>query len=120
MREDVPNLKNNESIIINLDDSGNEGTHWTACYKRGGKIYYYEPYGMPFPEELKHKNKNNIFIYNTGHHQLTTSKTCGWFCIYFINEMEHGKDFYDVIMFFDVNNQNANEKLIEKYFKKVL
>ena len=39
MRDNLPkNIKAGESIVINLDNSSGNGTHWTALYRDKEKI----------------------------------------------------------------------------------
>ena len=44
-KNDVPILKNNQSTIINLQDSDKNGSHW-VCYKKIGKIFYFDSYAV--------------------------------------------------------------------------
>ena len=46
------------------------------------------------------------------------SSTCGYFCLYFLNEMNKGVDYFDLLQVFR-KDTNYNEKFIEKYFKKL-
>lgn len=118
MRDNIPKLQINESVIINLDDSIGNGTHWVGVYMKNDKLCYMDSFGLPYPNELRIINATKKIEYNTSHLQEIESATCGWFCIYFINEMYNGKEYYDVMYPFDLNDQQKNEKYIEKYFKK--
>jgi hypothetical protein len=51
---------------------------------------------------------------NTYRIQALDSMMCGYFCIYMINEMCKGKQFYDVLLEFDPNNYKKNDQLISK------
>lgn len=118
MRDNIPKLQINESIIINLDDSIGNGTHWVGAYMKNDKLCYMDSFGLHYPNELRIINPTKKIEYNTSHLQEIESATCGWFGIYFINEMYNGKEYYDVMYPFDLNDQQKNEKYIEKYFKK--
>lgn len=119
MRDNIPKIQINESMIINLDDSVGNGTHWVGVYIKNNKLCYMDSYGLPYPNELRQVNPTKKIEYNTSHIQEIETSTCGWFGIYFINEMYKGKEYYDIMYPFDLNNQNKNEKYIEKYFKKL-
>lgn len=118
MRDQIPKLLNNECIIINLDNNLGDGTHWTGAYMTKNKLCYFDSFGLPFPNELKLSNNKQI-EYNNTHYQNEFSSSCGWFCIYFINELNNGKSYYDTMYNFDIHNQSNNEKYIKNYFKNL-
>lgn len=41
----VPNLKQSESAIVNLDDSSQPGSHWIAIVKHDGHLLVYDSFG---------------------------------------------------------------------------
>ena len=43
--------------------------------------------------------------------------TCGYFCLYFLNEMHQGNDYFDLLQVFDVRDTAKNEKFIQQYFE---
>ena len=45
-KNNVPNLKNNESSIVNLANSFNKGTHWIAMKFIDNKLFYFDSYGI--------------------------------------------------------------------------
>ena len=58
---------------------------------------------------LLHQNQQIQNLYST---------TCGYFCLYFLNEMNKGVDYFDLLQVFK-QDTNYNEKFIERYFKKL-
>ena len=95
--------KKHSPCIINLDDFGNQGTHWVCCFpsycfanltqgsakpwlspflapKALGSLNYFDSFGMPYPEEYaKRAKKENLqIIYNTSQYQELTSVLCGY------------------------------------------
>ena len=40
------------------------------------------------------------------------------FCLYFLNEMHKGKDYFNLLQVFS-SDTNKNEAFIERYFKKL-
>ena len=64
-KHDEPILKNNQSIIINLQDSNKNGSHWVSYKKIDNKIFYFDSYGVAYiPDIIKNQYPNNIFICN--------------------------------------------------------
>ena len=47
-KDNFPVLKNNQSTIINLQDSDKNGSHWVSYKKIGNKIYYFCSYGVAY------------------------------------------------------------------------
>lgn len=68
---------------INLDDLGSQGTHWVccfqdsknplnknskiSCFKRKNTLYYFDSFGMPYPEEYKASAFKNNYRLSTTH-----------------------------------------------------
>ena len=51
-KDNVPLLKNNQSTIINLQDSDKSGSHWVSYKKIGNKVFYFDSYGVAFIPDL--------------------------------------------------------------------
>ena len=45
-KDNVPVFKNNQSTIINLQDSDKNGSHWVSYKKIGNKIFYFDSYAV--------------------------------------------------------------------------
>lgn len=117
MRDALPTLKKNESIIINLDDSDNAGSHWVALISIGKKLQYFDSFGVYPPDEIKSKYKKKV-MFSTMQVQDINSNRCGWYCLYFLNEISKGIDYFDLIYLYDIHNKNKNEKQLKNYFIK--
>lgn len=64
-----------------------------------------------------HANKKDLtLIHQNRQIQNLYSLTCGYFCIYFLNEMTSDNDYFDLLQVFSFDT-NEDEKFIEKYFK---
>lgn len=79
----------NESGIINLDSSQNQGSHWTAYIKKGKDILYFDSYGNLRPpiEVISYfytSDNKNIIRYNYDRHQTYNKTNCGQLCIKFL------------------------------------
>ena len=108
-KDNVPVLKNNESTIINLQDSDKNGSHW-VCYKKiGNKIFYFDSFAVSFiPDIIKNQYPNHKFICNIYRIQAMDSNQCGRFCILFVRGNIKNEN--------DYNNFYCNLKKI--FFKK--
>lgn len=92
------------------------GCHWAATYVKDNTINYFDSFGMPpFQELVNHAEKKNLTLphQNNQIQDLYTTK-CGYFCLYFLNEMSKGTEYL-----FDFNNTKHNRKFISKYFNIV-
>ena len=67
--------------IINLDNLEGPGTHWVTCYLSKNKsiLYYFDSFGMPYPEEYKARAKIDDVkvIHNIYHYQNIKSLLLG-------------------------------------------
>ena len=82
-KDNVPLLKNNQSTIINLQDSDKSGSHWVSYKKIGNEIFYFDSYGVAFiPEIIKNQYPNHKFICNIYRVQSTDSIQCARYCVY--------------------------------------
>lgn len=118
-KDDIPNsLKNNESIIINLDSSstGRGGTHWTTLKKTKDGYVYFDSFGMPCPEQVKKLTKGAKMLWNSSQFQHNDSILCGYYCVFVLQELYKRKSYYDVLYGLNLNSTEANEALIRSVF----
>ncbi len=90
-------LQCNKSYIVNLESTidpetgkENEGSHYVCfqCnkYPSGEKqCIYFDSYGMPPPEEIKHFCSPTKVHFNTKDIQSIQGDMCGWFCLAFLH-----------------------------------
>ena len=67
--------------IINLDSLENAGTHWVCCVPGGRALWYFDSFGMGFPQEFK---SSKPVIWNSSQFQNIKSVLCGYYCLYFL------------------------------------
>jgi len=73
----------------------------------------------PFQEIVNHAKKKNLTLLHQNQQlQNLYTATCGWFCLYFLNEMHKGNDYFDLLQVFSFDTME-NEKFIEKYFTNI-
>ena len=117
--ESSPHNHKQALFIYNLEPSYMSGSHWVATYVKNGIINYFDSFGMPpFQEIVNHaKRKNMTLLHQSDQIQNLLTTTCGYFCLYFLNEMNKGGSYYDLLKVFNSYNTMENEKYIENYFK---
>ena len=86
-------------FIYNLEPSYMSGSHWVATYVRDKVINYFDSFGMPpFQEMVDYaKGKNLTLLHQNSQIQNLLSSTCGYFCLYFLNEMHRGNDYFHLL-----------------------
>ena len=116
--ETVPHNHMQALFIYNLEPSYMGGSHWVATYVKNSIINYFDSFGMPpFQEIVNHaKIKNMTLLHQSDQIQNLLTTTCGYFCLYFLNEMSKGRSYYDLLKVFNIHNTIKNEKYIENYF----
>ena len=99
---------------MNLDDynSITNGTHWVAFYYHNDNIEYFDSYGLKPAQIID----NYPYTYNNTQYQSYDSKTCGYYCLYFIYHRYHGNSCYDIIKNFSIVDIDHNQKIITKFF----
>ena len=125
MKDTIPKTLKNGRYIINLNSSGESGSHWVCMIKQTQSVYYFDPYGV-YPVQnlvdlcLKRKLK---LYYNMTQIQHVDSILCGWFCIAFLHFMETAKgDMIEKCFDFDDlfnSNTKKNDVILKKYINKI-
>ena len=122
LTRDVTVLHNHKLAIFiyNLKPSYMSGSHWVTTYVRDGVINYFDSFGMPpFQEMVNHARRKNLTLLHQNQQiQNLYSSTCGYFCLYFLNEMHKGNDYFDLLQVFSFDTME-NEEFIEKYFRNM-
>jgi hypothetical protein len=111
-------IKPLECAVVNLDDSTGAGTHFTAYYNIPNNefVYYFDSYGVICPSNIEKylRTSGKKILFSNGHLQKIDSSICGFYCIYFINEMNKGTSYYDIISPFG-NDCEHNDNFIKQY-----
>ena len=119
--ENVPHNHKQALFIYNLEPAYMSGSHWVATYVKDNVINYFDSFGMPpFQEIVNHAKKKNLtLLHQNNQIQNMYTTTCGYFCLYFLNEMNKGNSYYDLLKVFNTNDTMKNETFIEHYFKNI-
>ena len=88
MRDDLPrpsSLWNDESAIVNLENTSGPGTHWVCYKKRGNRVQYFDGYGNLHPpaELIRYFNGCDI-RYNYERKKPFNSVICGHLCLEYL------------------------------------
>ena len=124
--EAVPDNHKLGLFIYNLEPSYMSGSHWVATYVKDNVINYFDSFGMPpFQEIVNHaKERNLTLLHQNQQIQNLYTTTCGYFYLYFLNEMHKSPrrrapgqnvDYFDLLQVFSFDT-NKNEKFIKNYF----
>ena len=105
-KDNCPVLKNNQSTIINLQDSDKSGSHWVSYKKINHKIFYFDSYAVSFiPDTIKKQYPNHKFICNIYRVQSMDSIQCARYCISFIrSNIKNESDYNDFLSKFEKND----------------
>ena len=119
--ENVPHNHRQALFIYNLEPSYMSGSHWVATYVKDKVINYFDSFGLPpFQEMVNHARKKNLtLLHQNNQIQNLLTTTCGYFCLYFLNEMNKGKSYFDLLEVFNIYDTTKNEKFLEQYFKNI-
>ena len=119
--EKVPHNHKQALFIYNLEPSYMSGSHWVTTYVKDNIINYFDSFGMPpFQELVNHaKRKNLTLLHQNNQIQNIKTTTCGYFCLYFLNEMNKGNSYFDLLKVFNIHDTIKNERFIMNYFKNI-
>ena len=119
--ENVPHNHRQALFIYNLEPSYMSGSHWVANYVKDKVLNYFDSFGLPpFQEMVNHARKKNLtLLHQNNQIQNLLTTTCGYFCLYFLNEMNKGISYFNLLKVFDIHDTIKNEKFLERYFKNI-
>lgn len=114
------------NYVINLDDSQNQGTHWTCIILKDNYAVYYDSFGLSMPNDIlkfiyRYSKKINL-VYSNDQIQHYNSVYCGWFVIYFLYffNVNKCKNYKHLInkhnSIFKLEDRKLNDKIIRQLF----
>ena len=126
--EKLPPNKN-MSFIMNLSPTNKSGSHWVACHMdtdNDREIDYYDSFGeepsIDFLKQMKtlvNKIKPATYLkFKTNKivDQRANSDTCGWHCMRFILDREHGVPFKETTGYSNVKQGEEKVKKLKEKF----
>lgn len=106
-----------ECGILNLQNSNQPGSHWTAWYKTKDKKYYFDSYGDVKPpiELVNYLDKEKLF-YNTERIQdFEDPPVCGHLCLLVLKRLSsNGELFEDILRTVNVDAAIENYYIYKK------
>ena len=135
-RDQVIDSVPQHSYVINLNESDEPGSHWVAMFFGSDLVLYFDSFGLAPPQELLTLcEKHGInYAYNNAQYQALTSVLCGYYCLFFLNEIskrlrspEISKNlhqslytvFNEALEPLSHSDMASNERFIKKYFREV-
>ena len=132
-RDHIKDCKPKRCYVINLNESHESGSHWVAMFFGSGLILYFDSFGLhPCGEVVTLSNTFGVnYAYNNVQYQAMLSVLCGYYCLWFLNEVSRrlkGQDrrseslysvFNDVVKPLSHSDTSSNERFIVNYFTKV-
>ena len=124
MRDEVHKIKWSGNYIINLNHSGQNGSHWTTFIIKNKTAIFIDSFGAIAPLEIiKYCMKNKIKLgYNSYIQQNLNAQSCGYYCLEAIKFLQHKNDYElfesanEFINLF-VSSTKMNEKILLKMTK---
>lgn len=118
---DKPDIQDEHYILVNLDDKNGGGTHYTGIFIKDGEATYFDPFGLPPPNEIKRWIKNNDIKLQYASNQLQPKKSimCGYYVALFLYMMSKGTTPYDFLhdKGFEHEEVEKNDRILKDFFK---
>jgi hypothetical protein len=86
-----------ECLVLNLDHSNNDGTHWTCLFIKNEEMYYFDSYGYPPPLEVEDYYNDKERYYSSFKIQDYGEVICGHYCIYVLYNLSKGYTFKEIL-----------------------
>ena len=104
-------LDDNKSLIYNLQNSNEKGSHWCSITRRNNTIYVFDSFGIgEIPLEIYNIYKNYQIVTNIYQIQNILSIICGLFSVLFIlYNVKNKNDFISFLTLFHKNDFIKNE-----------
>ena len=110
-----------KAIIVNLQDSGGTGTHWTLVYDMPNECIYYDSYGLTPPDEIRSfmsRARNKKLVYSDLQHQALESDWCGEFCCFVCVLLFRGFSYNQIATQILTDDIARNERLVAGFIKR--
>ena len=101
MRDELNKIKSTKknNIIMNLETSKDNGSHWVCIFKSCVNNYYFDPYGVLPTKEVYVFLKDQSFHYNKIQIQQEGMECCGQLSLYVLYKLNTTNDsFEDIIL----------------------
>ena len=114
------NKNENFAFVLNLENSYQDGSHWTCVYydKNLPYVEYYDSFGLEPPIELEKLIRKKIkkpIQYNPYQHQSPLSVRCGYFATNYIIKRYSGMSSDGFMRKLTKTPSNKNERFAIKF-----
>ena len=110
-KDEIPLIENNKSLIFNLQNSNQSGSHWIALSRTNKNIFIFDSFGIGYiPNDIYKIYKKFNIITNIYRIQDINSNLCGLFCVLFcLYKVNNKNKFIEFLNMFNVNDFIKNE-----------
>ena len=110
-KDQIPLIENNKSLIFNLQNSDQKGSHWVSLSRKDTNIFIFDSFGIGYiPTNLYKIYKIYDIITNIYRIQDVNSNLCGMFCVLFcLYKVDSKNKFISFLNLFNSNNFMKNE-----------
>ena len=110
-KDHIPLIENNKSLIFNLENSDQSGSHWVSLSRKNNNIFIFDSFGVGhIPNNLYNIYKNYNIITNIYRIQDKNSNLCGMFCVLFcLYKVDSKNKFIPFLNLFNSNDFIKNE-----------
>ena len=110
-KDEIPLIENNKSLIFNLQNSDQTGSHWISLSRSNKNIFIFDSFGIGYiPKNIHDIYKNSNIITNIYRIQHINSNLCGLFCVLFCLCSVNSKNrFIEFLNLFNTNDYIKNE-----------
>ena len=110
-KDEIPLIENNKSLIFNLQNSNQLGSHWISLSRKNNNIFIFDSFGIGhIPKNIYDIYKKFNIIINIYRMQHINSNLCGLFCILFcLYNVNSKHKFIEFLNLFNVNDYIKNE-----------
>ena len=110
-KDEIPLIENNKSLIFNLQNSNEKGSHWISLSRKDNNIFIFNSFGIGhIPKNIYDIYKKFNIITNIYRIQDINSNLCGLFCVLFcLYKVNNKNKFIEFLNLFNVNDYIKNE-----------
>ena len=105
-KDQIPLIENNKSLIFNLQNSDQSGSHLVSLSRKNNNIFIFDSFGIgDIPNNLYKIYKNYNIITSIYRIQDIDSNLCGMFCVLFcLYKVDSKNKFISFLNLFNPNN----------------
>lgn len=110
-----------QALIVNLEDIGEDGSHWVAIFADTKTISYFDSFGAPMSDNVKRfcYEYGLPVVTNTEQLQGFNKNSCGFHAMHFIRSRIEGESFYNYVNGErDINKRE--DDLAEQFKEKIV